>query len=116
MKTAGLAFMLLASCTAASAPTIRIVPDKGGLAVTPSGQRIDFGRATSGVITALNRELGAHRARALVACPHLVMQQLEWSGLILTFSSSRFIGWRQDDRSAGQVCGSTGSTDNAGNL
>lgn len=101
--------MMLAACTPAPpAPSVTFHPDAGGLEVRPSGLRVDFGRAPSGVIPALDRSLGAHRSVALGTCPHGIVQQLAWRGpvgdLVLTFTDHRFVGWRQGAAHAGQVC------------
>ena len=90
---------------------IALETDAGGLAITgsgftvPGGQRIDFGRAPSGVIAVLERELGPGRALGLTNCPAAVRQQIAWGDLVLTFTDERFVGWRGADGAAGQTCG-----------
>jgi len=84
---------------------VSFVPDQAGLGVAGSALRIDFGRAPSGVIAALNREFGPGRELGVASCPAGIMTQREWSGLILTFTDERFAGWRQAGESAGQICG-----------
>lgn len=115
MKRTGLALALglvVAGCGGAdlSEPqTLRsgvtFAPDANGLAVVNSAQRIDFGRAPSGVISVLDRELGKGRTLGLQGCPEGIVRQSEWNGLVLTFSAERFVGWREGGAQAGQVCG-----------
>lgn len=81
------------------------IPDANGLAVASSAQRIDFGRAPSGVISALDRELGKSRVLEAGGCPAGIVSQREWDGLVLTFTAERFVGWRHHNTQAGQVCG-----------
>ena len=76
-----------------------------GLAFAGSSQRIDFGRAPSGVIAVLERELGPGRALGLTNGPAGVSQQIAWGDLVLTFTDERFVGWRGMDAAAGQTCG-----------
>ena len=97
--------LALAACTPEPpAPTVTFHPDPGGLEVRPSGLRVDFGRAPSGVIPVLDRSLGAHRTVAMGACPQGIVQQLAWGDLVLTFTDHRFVGWRQGTARAGLVC------------
>ncbi len=85
---------------------IQLETDAGGLAIVGAGdQRIDFGRAPSGVVAALERELGPGRALDLAGCPTEVRQQVAWGDLVLTFTDEQFVGWRGIDSAAGQVCG-----------
>lgn len=115
--------LLATGCTMSAPPNaaapskpsnVHFVPDQGGLLVQPSGMRIDFGRAPSGVISALDRELGKHKVLSLNLCPSVVRDQLQWGDLTLSFSAERFIGWRKApspnvslaDSSSGTVCGS----------
>lgn len=85
---------------------IQLETDAGGLAIIGTGgQRIDFGRAPSGVISVLERDLGPGRALALTNCPAGVSQQIAWGDLILTFTDERFVGWRGAQGAAGQTCG-----------
>ncbi len=90
---------------------IQLETDAGGLAIVgpgimgTDGQRIDFGRAPSGVIAALERELGPGRALGLDGCPSGVRQQIAWGDLVLTFTDERFVGWRGAAGGAGQTCG-----------
>jgi len=104
------ALMVVTGCVSpqqASQPTRKgadFRPDAAGLAVFPMGQRIDFGRSPKGVIPALDRELGVGRTLTLAGCPAGVSMQRQWNDLILTFSSERFVGWRQGAGSAGRVC------------
>ncbi|RME18165.1 MAG: hypothetical protein D6801_01915 [Alphaproteobacteria bacterium] len=79
-------------------------PDAGGLAVLPDWQRIDFGRAPSGVIAALDRVLGPGRDLGRAGCPASVARQISWGGLVLAFSDERFIGWREQGAASGTVC------------
>lgn len=110
--------LALGACTAEPpAPpgsAVTFHPDPGGLEVRPTGLRVDFGRAPAGVIAALDRELGPHRAlgRELdrASCPAEVVQQLRWGDLVLSFSEHRFIGWRQGDAWAGLVCAGADGT------
>lgn len=103
-----LAVMLLAGCQMADpvkpAPKITLLPDADGLLVLPDNLRIDFGRAPSGVIPVLDRELGAHKARSLSGCPTNVAAHLQWADLVLVFTTERFVGWRQGMRSQGRTC------------
>ncbi|GKY86489.1 hypothetical protein [Sinisalibacter aestuarii] len=84
---------------------VTFTPDRNGLAVDGRSQRIDFGRAPSGVITALDRELGRGRDVSLIGCPAAIASQRDWAGLILTFTAERFVGWRTAADRAGQTCG-----------
>jgi hypothetical protein len=85
---------------------IQLETDAAGLAIIGSGgQRIDFGRAPSGVIAALERELGPGRRLALTDCPRAVVQQIAWGDLVLTFTDEQFVGWRGIAGAAGQTCG-----------
>ncbi|HGG05475.1 MAG TPA: hypothetical protein ENK28_08445 [Aliiroseovarius sp.] len=86
-------------------PDIQLIPDAGGLAVAPSGLRIDFGRSPRGVVPVLDKALGAHQVLSLGGCPDGVTQNVAWGDITLTFSRERFVGWRQGSRSQGQVCG-----------
>lgn len=86
-------------------PAISLVPDAQGLAVLPNKMRIDFGRSPSGVIPVLDRELGPHQELALSNCPRDIVRRHQWSGLELTFTRERFVGWRQADQSQGLTCG-----------
>jgi len=85
---------------------IQLETDAGGLAIVGSGgQRIDFGRAPSGVISVLERDLGPGRALDLIDCPAEIRRQIAWGDLVLTFTDERFVGWRGVDGAAGQTCG-----------
>ncbi len=98
--------LALAACTSEpTTPSVTFHPDPGGLEVRPAGLRVDFGRAPSGVVPVLDRSLGAHRTVALGTCPQGIVRQLAWGDLVLTFTDHRFVGWRQGDAHAGQVCG-----------
>ncbi len=98
----------LAACasptTTPRAPQISLTPDANGLAVAPSGLRIDFGRSPKGVVPSLDRTLGRHTALPLTGCPADIRQNLRWGDLILTFTKERFVGWRQQGQSAGRTC------------
>lgn len=116
MRCAGAAllFAALAGCAApgglANLPGrtgASFTSDVKGLAVNGSPQRIDFGRAPSGVIAALDRELGKGRALGVAGCPAGIVDQRDWSGMVLTFTAERFVGWRRDASSAGQTCAAT---------
>jgi hypothetical protein len=104
----GLFIMTLVACAPARLPEaradVRFVPDARGLAVDPAGMRVDFGRAPSGVIAALDRELGPGRALPVSGCPAGVVQQIAWGDLALSFARERFVGWRDANGSAGMVC------------
>ena len=93
--------------TQAARRNASFTPDANGLAVVNAAQRIDFGRAPSGVISALDRELGQSRALGTEGCPAGIVSQRDWNGLVLTFGAERFVGWRNDGAQAGQVCGAT---------
>ena len=99
---------LLAACTMPAtiprAPQITLAPDASGLAVAPSGLRIDFDRSPEGVVPSLDRALGRHTALPLTGCPANIRQNLRWGDLTLTFTEERFVGWRQQGQSAGQTC------------
>lgn len=85
---------------------IQLETDAAGLAIVGTGgQRIDFGRAPSGVIAALERELGPGRDLGLDGCPAGVRQQIAWGDLVLTFTDEQFVGWRGVAGEAGQTCG-----------
>ncbi len=90
---------------APSAPAVTLTPDANGLAVAPSGLRIDFDRSPAGVIAVLDRVRGRHVVLSLARCPDDMRQQLRWGDLVLTFTDEGFVGWRQDGRMAGRVCG-----------
>lgn len=101
--------VLLAGCSGlpnahVPRPGAAFVPDANGLAVVGSPQRIDFGRAPSGVITVLNREVGPGRDLGVSTCPTGIVTQRAWRGLVLSFTDERFVGWRNADGSAGQTC------------
>lgn len=111
MKAAlAVACALLAGCagTASDVAPARLgvsfTPDAQGLLVSGTGQRMDFGRSPRGMIPVLERELGAGRALPLAGCAPGIARQLDWDGLILTFSSERFVGWKTAGESAGQTC------------
>ena len=70
----------------------------------PGGQRIDFGRAPSGVMAALDREIGPGRAMLVEGCPAGVVAQRAWGDMVLTFTAERFVGWRRGTALAGLVC------------
>lgn len=101
----------LAAPTTTSVPKIdmpkigvTVHPDAQGLAISPVGQRIDFGRSPKGVSPALDRELGAHRALPLTHCPTGIAAQYQWGKLVLTFTDERFVGWRKDGQRQGMTC------------
>jgi hypothetical protein len=98
--------LVLAGCmeTPRAVTHIALHGDEAGLAVEPDGRRIDFGRAPSGVIAPLDRELGPHREMGLGNCPEGVVKQLAWGSLVLSFSVERFVGWRDASGQAGRVC------------
>ncbi|MEJ1991391.1 MAG: hypothetical protein P8X50_06635 [Maritimibacter sp.] len=98
-------FLLIAACTQqAQRAFVHFIPGATGLAVPEAGQRIDFGRSPEGVIAALDREVGPGRELPLVGCPESVARQIDWQGLVLSFSRERFIGWRSGNQQAGQTC------------
>jgi hypothetical protein len=106
-----MACAVLAGCAEVSATQqatgrqgISFTPDQAGLAVTGNALRIDFGRAPAGVIAALDRELGPGRDLGVAGCGADISAQRDWGGLVLTFTSERFVGWRQAGESAGQIC------------
>jgi hypothetical protein len=107
------AFLLLSACATGPLPGtaprlgVQFNPDSGGLAVAGTGQRVDFGRAPSGVIAVLDRELGPGRDLSLAGCPAGVVTQREWGGLVLSFTGERFVGWRDASGSAGRICAAT---------
>ncbi|MCI2400025.1 hypothetical protein [Aliiroseovarius subalbicans] len=98
--------LLLAACTSATppAPSVQFIPDASGLAVEPSGLRIDFGRSPDGVEAALDRVLGPHDHLALEPCPAQIMDRSGWGDLELTFTAERFVGWKTADGQHGVVC------------
>ena len=114
-RTALIACLVLAGCGGGGADLdpfdggkaqgIALETDAAGLAIIGSNQRIDFGRAPSGVISVLDRELGPGRTLALTNCPADVSRQIAWGDLVLTFTDERFVGWRGVDGAAGQTCG-----------
>lgn len=83
---------------------VTVHPDAQGLAISPVGQRIDFGRSPKGVLPALDRELGTHRALPLTHCPTGIAAQYQWGKLVLTFTDERFVGWRKDGQRQGMTC------------
>lgn len=103
-----LCVLTLIACAPATSPKVRadvqFVPDARGLAVVPAGMRVDFGRAPSGVIAVLNRELGPGRALPISGCPADVARQIAWGDLVLSFTRETFVGWRNASISAGTVC------------
>lgn len=103
-----LCILTLVACAPARSPEVRadvqFVPDARGLAVVPAGLRVDFGRAPSGVIAALDRELGPGRALPMSGCPTGVAQQIAWGDLALSFTREEFVGWRTASGSTGVVC------------
>ncbi|HHL20066.1 MAG TPA: hypothetical protein ENJ52_00905 [Aliiroseovarius sp.] len=100
------AALFLAACTGAPARQDRITPapDLKGLGIVGSDQRLDFGRAPEGVITALNRSYRRSKVRDLAGCPADIRQQIAWGDLILTFTDEAFVGWRVGNTFAGTVC------------
>lgn len=101
------AFSVLSACaqiSAPSAPEFSVIPDRDGLAVAPSGMRIDFGRAPEGVISLLDGTYGNHIALGIVNCPNAVLQNLRWGNLILTFTDEQFVGWQQNGITQGRIC------------
>ncbi len=100
------ATLTLAACATGTgrADRITVIPDLKGLAIVGSQQRIDFGRAPEGVIAALNRSYRRAKARPLEGCPADIRQQIAWGELILTFTDEAFVGWRQGNSYAGQIC------------
>ncbi len=89
---------------------IGLETDENGLTIiAPRGGRIDFGRAPSGVIATLERELGPGRVLGLGGCPAPIRQQIAWGDLVLTFTAEQFVGWRAElgDLEAGRTCGGT---------
>lgn len=104
------ALLFLAGCAGTqqtAAPTrqgVTFTPDANGLSVSGTAQRMDFGRSPRGMIPVLTREIGAPRDVALTGCPAGIARQLDWNGLILTFTRERFVGWMRDGQSAGQTC------------
>ncbi len=98
----------MTACANAPAPVagVQFLPDQQGLAVVPGGLRVDFGRAPSGVVAALDRELGPGRALSVAGCPTGVAQQRAWGDLVLTFTGEEFVGWRSGATHAGTVCAS----------
>lgn len=110
-----LAALLLAGCAATDLDRgstqrqgVHFLPDERGLAVAGRAERIDFGRAPSGVIAALDRELGQGKALGLGGCPESISDRRSWEGLVLTFSRERFVGWQQGEARYGTVCGPSG--------
>ena len=100
---------MLSACVQPSAQVepckdVAFVPDTQGLAVQPSAQRVDFGRSPKGVIPALTRELGHPSVLSLAGCPTDIASRLRWEDLELTFTSERFVGWKQADNQRGRVC------------
>ncbi len=115
MKRGALLILFLAGCQSAMAPTvapssITLVPDAEGLMVLPLGKRIDFGRSPKGVIPALDRELGAHTDLPLTGCPAGIIARHRWGNLELSFTAERFVGWRQDGQTQGQICGAASAS------
>lgn len=82
----------------------RFVPDAQGLAVLPSAQRVDFGRSPKGVIPVLTRELGRPSVLPLAGCPAGITSRMRWGDLELTFTSERFVGWKQGGNQQGRIC------------
>ncbi|OIP86496.1 MAG: hypothetical protein AUK37_03160 [Rhodobacterales bacterium CG2_30_65_12] len=112
---AALLFAALAGCAAPGGladrlggPGATFIADANGLAVDGSSLRIDFGRAPSGVIAALDRELGKGRVLGVAGCPAGIADQRDWGGLVLSFTTERFVGWRREVSSAGETCAVTG--------
>ncbi|WP_289069371.1 hypothetical protein [uncultured Aliiroseovarius sp.] len=104
---------VLAGLTACMSPaptrsSVVIRPDAAGLQVDPVNKRIDFGRSPKGVVPALDREVGRHKALPLDGCPAGVVQQLQWDDLVLTFTRERFVGWKDGGASSGTTCPATG--------
>ncbi len=98
-------FLIIAACTPqAQRSSVHFSPDETGLVVPEAEQRIDFGRSPEGVIAALDREVGPGRELPLAGCPENVARQIDWQGLVLSFSRERFIGWRSGNQQAGQTC------------
>ncbi len=108
-RAAALPLVLLAGCvaapTASPPPEISFRPDPAGLAVLPSGLRMDFGRAPEGMIPILERALGRGEALPLAGCPAEISARIAWGGLELFFTDERFVGWRQGAARGGETCG-----------
>jgi len=105
-RAAVLGLLVLAGCTATQAardPAV-FLPDARGLGVAGSELRVDFGRATEGVIPTLTRELGPPRRLSLDGCPAGIADRLRWNGLELTFTAESFVGWRDAAGQGGEVC------------
>lgn len=113
-RVVALAVVFLAGCGEMEGPErtpsrqgVQFSPDQGGLSVVGTGQRIDFGRAPSGVIAALDRELGTGKDLGTAGCPAGIVTQKDWGGLVLSFSREQFVGWRRVQAQAGQTCAVT---------
>ena len=78
--------------------------DAGGLAVSGSGLRVDFGRAQAGAIAAVAR-LEGRAPRSASACPDGRTRAVLWEGLTLYVRDGAFLGWsRPDGSGAGIDC------------
>ncbi|SMR82574.1 hypothetical protein SAMN04488030_2927 [Aliiroseovarius halocynthiae] len=112
MRCVCAAFGVVVALSACVQPSAQVQPRKGatflpdaqGLAVQPSAQRVDFGRSPKGVIPALTRELGRPAVLPLTGCPTGIAQRMRWGDLELTFTSERFVGWKQGEGQHGRVC------------
>lgn len=80
---------------------VDFVPDQSGLAVAGQATRVDFGRAPSGVIAVMDRELGRGRNVTPSGC---ALREMAWGDLTLSFTSERFVGWQQAGAKTGQTC------------
>ncbi|MGH1369902.1 MAG: hypothetical protein ACRBCL_14925 [Maritimibacter sp.] len=103
--------LVLAGCGATGAMEkpaprqgVTFTPDAQGLGIENSAMRVDFGRSPKGVIPVMTREMGEGKTLALTGCPVGVVQQIEWDGLTLSFTSERFVGWKSATARAGQSC------------
>lgn len=98
------ALCLLAACS--SATTTRtgggdtlLRPDANGLAISGTGQRIDFGRAEEGVIAAVTRVLGAAPESRTVnpECGAGPTTIVKYDRIDLLFLGGALQGWVTDD-------------------
>ena len=85
-------------------PGVTLIPDQAGLGIAGKPTRIDFGRATEGVIPTLTRHMGQGREIGLEGCANTVTRRMAWGDLILNFEGTRFTGWQTPEARAGRIC------------
>ena len=93
---------LLPRDAGAPAARLTLVPASGGLDVAGSGGReIGFGRAQAGALASAERASGGTARPSRCGGGR---EAFDLEGLTLIFENGRFVGWRDEERSAGAGC------------